>query len=110
MELSATDFAYASPRQRFPPIPFVPRNTRVFLFLFQRRKRVLDCRFFQTTAVNDVIRLHLLVSLRSSRCTQREKHGKVVIEFSIRNIYIYILERIEFNFDFTFGLEIKLER
>lgn len=24
-------------------------------------------------------------------------------------IYIYILERIEFNFDFTFGLEVKLE-
>lgn len=79
MELSATDFAYASPRQRFPPIPFVPRNTRVFLFLFRRKKRVLDCRFFQTrdrplsTMLSGYIFSSLFVPLDARNAKSMEK-------------------------------------
>lgn len=97
MELSAMDFAYTSRGNAFTTRnSFCATQHSSFPPLSKKESSIPrpSKRGERPTTVEDIIRLHLLVFPSILSMQRMEKHGKVVIEFSIRNEYIYILERI----------------
>lgn len=75
-----SSFPPLSKKETDPPLSILCRP-------FQARRETDRCRgYYPVTPC----RVHLLVSPSTHAYSQREKHGKVVIEFSIPNIYIYI--------------------